>query len=158
MKSGDHTGGYLTIEAAMIMPVVLGIVILVMRIWFFRYDRVLQDMDTCAVVVRCMEQKDMNADEKAAYIVEQMQGRYKDHYIAWSFGDISASCRGGSVSCSVTGSSGPIARISGLWDVPGSMSATSERERTILSEVFVIRTYRKALEAGEYISSSLGEE
>ena len=41
MKTGDHTGGYLTIEAAMIMPVVLGIVILVMRIWFFRYDNVL---------------------------------------------------------------------------------------------------------------------
>jgi len=158
MKRGGYMGGYLTIEAAMIMPVVLGIVILVLRIWFFRYDRVLQDMDTCAAVVRCMEQQDMNADEKASYIVEQMQGRYKDHYIAWNFGDISASCSGDSVSCTVTGSSGPLAGISGLWDVPDSMSATSERERTILPEVFVIRTYRKALGAGEYISASLGEE
>lgn len=158
MNSGKYCGGYMTIEAAMIMPVVLGVVILVMRIWFFRYDRVLQDMDTCAVVVRCLEQQDMNPDEKASYIVEQMQGRYKEHYIAWNFGDISVSCRGDSISCTATGSSGPIVGISGLWDEPDSMYASSERERTILPEVFVIRTYRKALGAGEYISSSLGEE
>ncbi len=158
MNDRRYRGGYLTIEAAMIMPVVLGVIILVMRIWFFRYDRVLQDMDTCAVVVRSMEQQDMNADEKASYIVEQMQGRYKEHYIAWNFGDISVLCRGDSVSCTVTGSSGPLAGISGLWDEPDSMSASSERERTILPEVFVIRTYRKALGTGEYISSSLGED
>jgi hypothetical protein len=158
MNDRRYRGGYLTIEASMIMPVVLGVIILVMRIWFFRYDRVLQDMDTCAVVVRSMEQQDMNADEKASYIVEQMQGRYKEHYIAWNFGDISVLCRGDSVSCTVTGSSGPLAGISGLWDEPDSMSASSERERTILPEVFVIRTYRKALGTGEYISSSLGED
>ena len=158
MNTRRYRDGYLTIEAAMIMPVVLGIIILVMRIWFFRYDRVLQDMDTCAVVIRCMEQQDLDVEEKASYIIEQMQGRYKEHYIAWSFGDISVSCRGDSVSCSVTGSSGQIAGISGLWDVPDTMSALSERERTALPEVFIIRTYRKALGAGEYISSSLNEE
>ena len=158
MNTRRYRDGYLTIEAAMIMPVVLGIIILVMRIWFFRYDRVLQDMDTCAVVIRCMEQQDLDVEEKASYIIEQMQGRYKEHYIAWNFGDISVLCRGDSVSCTVTGSSGPLAGISGLWDEPDSMSASSERERTILPEVFVIRTYRKALGAGEYISSSLGED
>ena len=158
MKTKEYTGGYMTIEAVLVMPVVLGIVILVMRIWFFRYDRVLQDMDTCAVTVRCLEQQDMDAEEKSSYITEQMQGRYKEHYIAWNFGAISVSCRGDSVSCTVTGSSGPVAGISGLWDVPDTMSAPSERERTILPETFVIRTYRKALGAGEYISSSLNEE
>lgn len=158
MNTQGYRGGYFTIEAAMIMPVVLGIVIFVMRIWFFRYDRALQDMDTCAVVIRCMEQQDLDADEKASYIIEQMQGRYKEQYIAWNFGDISVSCRGDSVSCTVTGSSGSVAGISGLWDAPDTMSASSERERTVLPEVFVIRTYRKALGAGEYISSSLNEE
>ncbi|MBO4609473.1 MAG: hypothetical protein J5696_06325 [Lachnospiraceae bacterium] len=158
MRPEKYRGGYMTIEAAMIMPVVLGIVILVMRIWFFRYDRVLQDMDTCAVTVRCMEQQDMDADERASYVTEQMQGRYKDQYIVWNFGDISVSCTGDSVACTVTGNSGHIAGISGLWDVPDTLSATSERKRTILPETFVIRTYRKALGAGEYISSSLNEE
>ena len=158
MRRKKYTDGYLTIEAALIMPIALGIVILVLRIWFFRYDRVLQDMDAGGVVVRCMEQQDMSDDEKAAYVIEQMQGRYKDSYIAWTFGDITAECRKDSVSCSVTGSTGRIAGISGLWNVPDTITALSRRNRTILPEVFVIRTYRKALGAGEYISSSLTEE
>lgn len=158
MKEKAYAEGYLTIEAAMIIPVALGIVILVLRIWFFRYDRVLQDMDTCAVVVRCTEQQDMDPDERASYIIEEMQGRYKDSYIAWNFGEISAACRGDSVSCTVTGSSGRIAGIAGLWDIPDTLTAETQRERTVFPEVFVIRTYRKALGAGKYISSSLNEE
>ena len=155
---GKYIGGYMTVEAAMILPVALAMVVLVMRIWFFRYDRVLQDMDTGSVAVRCMEQQDLSADERAAYVIEQMQERYKDSYIAWNFGEVSASCSRDSVTCTVTGSSGHISGISGLWNVQDSMSATSERNRTVTPEVFVIRTYRKALGAGEYISSSLSEE
>ncbi len=151
-------GGYMTVEAALIMPMALGIVILVLRIWFFRYDRVLQDMDTCGVVVRCTEQQDMDPEERASYIIEQIQGRYKDSYIAWNFGEVSAVCRGDSISCTVTGSSGQIADIAGLWDVPDTLSAETERARTVFPEVFVIRTYRKAPGAGENISSSLSEE
>ena len=158
MIRGKSLGGYMTVEAALIMPMALGIVILVLRIWFFRYDRVLQDMDTCSVVVRCMEQQDMNADERAAYVIEQMQGRYKDSYIAWDFGEVSATCNGNSVTCTVTGSGGHISGIAGLWNEPDAYSASSERTRTVIPETFVIRTYRKALGAGEYISSQLSEE
>ena len=153
-----YIGGYMTVEAAMILPVALAMVVLVMRIWFFRYDRVLQDMDTGSVAVRCTEQQDMSGDERAAYVIEQIQERYKDSYIAWNFGEVSASCSRDSVTCTVTGSSGHISGISGLWNVPDSMSATSQRKRTVIPEVFVIRTYRKALGAGESISASLSEE
>ena len=45
------------------------------RIWFFRYDNVLQDMDTDAVVVRASLQRDMSPEERSNYIISQMQGR-----------------------------------------------------------------------------------
>ena len=158
MSIAKNDSGYFTLEASLILPFALGIILMVIRIWFFRYDRVLQDMDTCSVVVRCMEQQDMNADERAAYVIEQMQGRYKDSYIAWDFGDVSATCGGDSVTCTVTGSSGHIAGILVPWNDPVVYSASSERTRTVIPETFVIRTYRKALGAGEYISSQLSEE
>ena len=158
MSIAKNDSGYFTLEASLILPFTLGIILMVIRIWFFRYDRVLQDMDTCSVVVRCMEQQDMNADERAAYVIEQMQGRYKDSYIAWNFGEVSATCNGNSVTCTVTGSGGHISGIAGLWNEPDAYSASSERSRTVIPETFVIRTYRKALGAGEYISSQLSEE
>ena len=101
MRKSLPDGGYFTLEAAMILPFALGAVLLVLRIWFYRYDRVLQDMDTSAVVIGAMEQQDLNAEEKASYVVAQMQGRYKEHYISWNFGDISVSCSSDSVSCTV---------------------------------------------------------
>lgn len=150
--------GYFSLEAALILPFVLGVILLVMRIWFFRYDHVLQDMDTCAVVIRASEQTDMTPDEKASYVVSQMQGRYKDAYIAWNFGDLNVKCSGDTVSCITTGSSG-YSGGSFVYSVSGMSEAVSSRSRTSVSEVFVIRTYRKALGAAgaaeEYLN---GEE
>ena len=150
--------GYLTVEAAMIMPIAFAIIILVLKLWFFGYDRVLQDMDTCAVMVRCTEQRDMDSEERTSYVIDQLQGRYKDSYIAWNFGDISVLSNGNSISCTVTGSSSGINGISGLWNEPDVLSVSSERSRGIMREVFVIRTFRKALGAGDQISAVLSEE
>ena len=101
-----RTDGYLSVEAAMIMPFVFMIILLVIRLWFFRYDTVLQEMDTAAVVIRTLERQDLNASEKAEFALSNMRGRYKDHYISWIFGDIHVTCTADSVECTVSGRCG----------------------------------------------------
>ena len=148
MKQED---GYMSVEAALILPFAFLIILLVIRLWFFRYDSVLQEMDTAAVVVRALEQQDMTADEKAEYVISQMQGRYKDKYISWSFGDLHASCTADSVECTA---SGRAARMPGglvFGELADNWESSVTRSRRSVPEVFVIRTYRKALEAGKEI-------
>ena len=148
MKQED---GYMSVEAALVLPFAFMIILLVIRLWFFRYDSVLQEMDTAAVVVRALEQQDMTADEKAEYVISQMQGRYKDHYIAWNFGDLNTSCTADSVECIVSGSA--LGMPGGLifGELADTWGSSVTRSRRSVSEVFVIGTYRKALEVGKEI-------
>ena len=143
-----RTDGYLSVEAAMIMPVVFMIILLVIRLWFFRYDCVLQEMDTAAVVIRTLEQQDKNASEKAEYALSQMQSRYKEHYISWVFGDISVSCTSDSVECTVSGQCRTVPGALYFGSLGQNLSSSVTRSRRAVSEVFVIRTYRKISETG----------
>ena len=158
MKIRRSDDGYFTLEAALVLPFAFAVILIVIQIWFYKYDRVLQDMDTAAVVVRTIEQTDLSPEEKVAYAISEMQGRYKRAYIAWNFGDLSVRCSGNTVSCITTGSSG-YSGGSFLFSVPSSLSAESSRSRTVADEVFVIRTYRKALGAAGAADAYLnGEE
>lgn len=141
-----RTDGYLSVEVAMIMPFVFMVILLVIRLWFFRYDCVLQEMDTASVVIRTLEQQDKNASEKAEYAVSQMQGRYKEHYISWIFGDIRVSCTSDSVSCTVSGQCGTLPGTLYFESLGENWSSSVTRSRRAVSEVFVIRTYRKVSE------------
>lgn len=148
MKQED---GYMSVEAALVLPFAFLITLLVIRLWFFRYDCVLQEMDTAAVVVRALEQQDMTGDEKAEYVISQMQGRYKDHYISWSFGEIHTSCTTESVECSLSGQASGMPGGVVFGELSDTWSSSVTRSRRSVSEVFVIRTYRKALGLGKEI-------
>ena len=141
----------MSVDAALVLPFAFLITLLVLRLWFFRYDCVLQEMDTAAVVVRALEQQDMTGDEKAEYVISQMQGRYKDHYISWSFGEIHTSCTADSVECSLSGQASVMPGGVVFGELSDTWSSSVTRSRRSVSEVFVIRTYRKALGLGKEI-------
>ena len=49
-------GAYLTVEAALILPMVLGVIILVIYLLFFQYDRCLmeQNVGKLALIIFCI--------------------------------------------------------------------------------------------------------
>ena len=141
----------LGVESSLAFDTFLHLGTLIAVLWFFRYDCVLQEMDTAAVVVRAIEQQDMTGDEKAEYVISQMQGRYKDHYISWSFGEIHTSCTADSVECSLSGQASGMPGGVVFGELSDTWSSSVTRSRRSVSEVFVIRTYRKALGLGKEI-------
>ena len=157
MKIFRSDSGYFTLEAALMLPFALGIILLVMRIWFFRYDNVLQDMDTDAVVVRASLQRDMSPEERSAYVISQMQGRYRDSYIAWNFGELNVRCGADNIFCETSGNAGSIASVGVFDNIASFGTCISSRNRSAPDEVFVIRTYRKVLGAGEALEEYFGE-
>ena len=157
MKSIRSDSGYFTLEAALILPFALGIILMVIRIWFFRYDNVLQDMDTDAVVVRASLQRDMSPEERADYVVTQMQERYRDSYIAWNFGELNVRCGADTIFCETSGNAGSIASVGVLDNIASFGTCISTRSRSAPDGTFVIRTYRKIIGAGEAIEEYFGE-
>ncbi len=137
--------GYLTVEASMILPFAFLVILLVIRLWFFRYDSVLLEMDTASAVIETLQQQDMNAEEKAEYALTRVQGRYKDQYISWVFGDVSVSCSSDSVECTLSGRCGTMPGTAVFGELGDTWALSVTRSRRAVSEVFVIRTYRKAL-------------
>lgn len=137
--------GYMTVEASMILPFAFLINLLVIRLWFFRYDSVLLEMDTASAVIETLERQDLNAEEKAEYAITKMQSRYRDQYISWVFGDISVSCTSDSVECTLSGRSMSMPGTAVFGELGDEWSLSVTRSRRAVSEVFVIRTFRKAL-------------
>ncbi len=158
MRLKGSDGGYFTVEAALIFPVVLVMILLVLWLWFFRYDKALMEMDTDAVVVRASQQHDMTHEEMAEYMVSEMQGRYKDAYISWVFGDITASSRGEKIECGTEGMSSAFSDNIPFFRISGDMSASVTRSRIVIPETVVIRTYRKVLAAKQAAEQNAGAD
>ena len=149
MKKED---GYLSVEASLILPVAFMVILLVLRLWFFRYDTVLQEMDTASVVVRTLQQQEMNSEEKAEYAISEIQSRYKEHYISWNFGEVKAVCTADSVECTVSGECRAMPGVSVFGELGDTWISSVTRSRRNVSEVFVIRTYRKVADIGNAVS------
>jgi len=158
MMRSKGEDGYFTMEAAMIMPIVLVTILVVLQVWFYKYNRVLQEMDTDAVLIRALEMQDMNGEEKAEYVICEMQNRYKDKYIGWDFGDISVKCTPESIECTISGSLGYDPDPTGLFRISLQNEAVCLRSAGALPEMFVIRSYRKLLAAGKELSEQVKEE
>ena len=147
-----NNSGYFTVEAVLILPIALAIILLVMQIWFFRYNRLLQENDTCGVLVRSSHMQELNADERASYVVSELQTRYKDKYIAWNFGEISSSDSKGILTCTVTGRSGFSPGWHYPWTDKAESVAVTQKSRRVYSELSIIRNYRKLLGLNEKLS------
>ncbi len=156
-KIQSSNSGYFTVEAVLILPIALAIILLVMQIWFFRYNRVLQETDTSAVLVRVGHMQELKPDEKVSYVVSEMQNRYRDKYMAWNFGEIQTSLKNGQIICSVSGSSGFSPGWLSPWGDRAESYAVTSRKRNLVSEQFVIRSYRKLLGVNEKINEYSGE-
>lgn len=79
--------GYFTVEAAMIFPYVIGTILLVVYIWFFLYDRCLQELDASLVAVRGSTQQELNLSERCDYTKDLWNRLYKDEYFSWEWTD-----------------------------------------------------------------------
>lgn len=73
---------YFTVEAVLVLPLVIMMVVFVMYLWFFQYDRCLLEQDTGMVALKGTAVQDA-ISEKRMYELEKLaDGVYRDKYIA----------------------------------------------------------------------------
>lgn len=93
IKGNRKIGGadaYLTVEAALVLPIMITIILFIVYMLLFQYDRCLleQDLGAMALWGSSVEEEDGKSLEEMAR--ERMRALYKDKYAAWSFTSLEA--------------------------------------------------------------------
>ena len=73
--------GYFTVEAAMVMPIVLWVVLFVIYLLFFQYNRCLTDQDVGVLVLRGSILQEESPKERIKKIRGYAEQIYDDKYI-----------------------------------------------------------------------------
>ncbi len=137
------TEGYFTVEAALVLPMVLGVVLLIIYLLFFQYNRCLQEMDMGVLALRGRVLQTKNHEERMLQLREQADAVYTEKYLAWSRGRIELKLEKGTVSvkqCShLRFPFGGMKHIGDIWETE------TEYTNHIISPVSVIRSYRKVI-------------
>lgn len=92
-----YLSAYMTVEAAFVFPMVLGIVFLLIYLWFFQYDRCLVELDAGILALRgAVLQADDTASITAGLEEEQRKITW-DKYICWEQGEMNILWKHGKV-------------------------------------------------------------
>ena len=79
---------YFTVEAALLFPFVLGVLLFVIYSWFYQYDRCLMEQDMGALALRGCTMGIQNKEELMKQMKIQETQLYMDKYIAWQQGKV----------------------------------------------------------------------
>ena len=135
--------GYFTVEAALIMPFVLAVILLVTYMWFFKYDRCLMEQDFAWITVRSIMARDKASGERVEYAEKLIKQLYTKEYFAWKWGASSASIDKGELTVEVSGQlTFPFSGLA-FWDGGNTWKAERSYTGGVISPMFGIRTYRK---------------
>lgn len=134
---------YFTVEAALVLPMVMSALILTVFLFLFQYDRCLleQDMNMLAVCAGTVTAENRDALEKS--IRESAAGISADKYVAWKMEELQAVVNGDKVSVRGRGSLILPVPEWNLFGKENTWSAGGQRETRRISPADYIRLYRK---------------
>lgn len=130
-------GGYFTVEAAMVMPIVLGTIVFIIYLLFFQYNRCLMEQDIGMLAMRGAVLQAENNQERIDKLREHADNLYDEKYIVWESGEIQLKVEKGKLKVEQSGT------CIGLSDNLGKADASYENY--VLSPISFIRTYRKLM-------------
>ncbi len=157
MRKPDDRG-YFTLEATLLLPFVFGVVLLVIYLWFFIYDRALMELDTGAVALRTAVRGEMDAEERGQAAGESLQKLYEGKYAAWSWEERVARYNHGKVSISCRGSINfPFPGLQ-FWNGGSDWGAACSRECAVMRPCSMLRTYRKVRAATDLAAEAMGSD
>ena len=138
----EKENAYFTVEAALVFPMVLGVIVLLIYLAFFQYDRCLMEQDMGMLALRGCT---IWAEDKEALmqeLMEQADKVYMDKYIAWNGSEATIRLEKGTVEVRQEGTLRfPFSSFIG--SVEGNWNTMAEYENRRVKPVNFIRLYRK---------------
>lgn len=134
---------YFTVEAALILPMALGVIVLIMYLWFFQYDRCLLEQDAGILALRGTVIEAENPQKRVQLLTKEAEQMYQDKYIAWEDAKVAITMKQGKIQVKKEGALR--FPFQGLAFEKGKNIWETEAvyENRILTPTSVIRYYRK---------------
>lgn len=138
------TGAYFTVEAALVLPIVLAVILYTVYLLFFQYDRCLLEQNTGKLALRGCTLQIADGEELVRELTIQAREE-DDRYIAWKQGNARIVIKGDLVS--VKGSGRLIFPFRGLMPLSGGSTWSGEciYENNRIFPVRFIRNCRKIM-------------
>lgn len=131
-----EVAGYFTVEAAMVMPIVLYVIFVILYLLCFQYNRCLMEIDMGVFALRGRVMQAQTNEDRAELLRKQAEECREEQYIGWRCGRVQWKLEKGTLWVERKGKlEFPFTRE--LW------SAEVNYENHILSPVSVLRYYRK---------------
>jgi hypothetical protein len=142
-KLRETAGGYFTVEAALLFPFVLGVILLVIYLWFYSYDRCLMEQDCAIALVEALGERGVSPEERVGILLEKYESIYKDEYVGWIPQAAEASYSKGVLSIKQSGKLRFPFRGLIFWNGKDVWTAKVSYKGSVIKKMFGIRTYRK---------------
>jgi hypothetical protein len=135
--------GYFTVEAAMVFPIAFAVVLFVMYLLFFQYNRCIMEQDTGIIALRGSSVSAENHEERIRMVSHAMAKLDKGKYVAWNDGETKVRLEKGTIRVSGSGEMEVPFVLPGvktnLWQ------SEAEFRNYIFSPVTFVRNCRKVL-------------
>ena len=137
---------YFTVEAALVLPLVLGIIFLVIYLWFYQYNRCLMELDMNSLALKGSVASAQDKTE-LLYQMKSWAGEINmEKFIAWQQGQIEIKLEKDTVLVERTGAQEfPIGEMD-FWGGESFWEADAVYENHRISPVLTVRNLRKILE------------
>jgi Flp pilus assembly protein TadG len=141
--------GYFTVEAALVMPIVIGCILFVIYMWFFQYDRCLMETDINAAALRAASAETDSLDERLELAEKYVQNISTEKYAAWDKEDASIKIEKNKV-CIEAGGNVRFPIRSLIFQNDGNVWSASVQVKTdVINPAFVVRSINKTMGIGK---------
>ncbi|MCH5344973.1 MAG: hypothetical protein J1E64_13140 [Acetatifactor sp.] len=134
---------YFTVEAALVLPIVFGVTILVIYLMFFQYDRCLMEQDMGALALYGATVQAGDNEERMRQLLNRAGSIYEEKYVAWDNTEIGMKLESGKLKIERKGSlKFPFPGLA-FWSSENVWGTSVRYENTLLSPTTMIRTWQK---------------
>ncbi len=134
---------YLTVEAAMVFPIVLAVQLLTVYLFIFQYNRCLQNQDMGRLAILGCGMQEQGKDELAKYLEKYFAAMDREKYVAWKQETLELELIQNKVCVKGQGSLLLTAPAWGISGQKGRWRADAEYELWRQQPVLIIRQYKK---------------
>lgn len=138
----NAVGGYFTVEAALLFPFVMGVILLVIYMFFFQYDRCLMEQSAAVLAMRGCTLQIVDTAELVQEMVRQ-GGKEDRPYVAWEVEEVRVQTKGNAFIVTRNGRLKFPFRGLDFWNGSIHWEDEARYENHRIRPVTFIRNYRK---------------
>lgn len=146
-KSGARgsTGAYFTVEAALLFPFVIAVIVLVIYLWLYQYDRCLMEQDAGILALRGSTCGISDKEELMQWLEGEKQKIEEDKYLNWTTENMEMKLEKDILKVKSTGQLNyPFGNIS-FWSGGNSWKTEVTYKNKLVRPVLFVRTCRKLI-------------